>query len=139
MRSIADILEEKEVEVYNILKMTFDQWLKLRTGFNESELRAVLNSPERLAVQHYDFERADSVINIYRRKFKREMDCYASQGLDYTYLEWLDVFEQTTPNAFHEMCENTGMTKKEEDFAVWYLRHKYEDFTIGATNPFENN
>lgn len=121
----------------NILRMTFDQWLKLRTGYNEKELRDAYNRPECLAVQHYNYERADRVIEMYKAKFKHERDCYASQGLDLTYVEWLQVFHNHTPFTFHEMCENTGMTKKEEDFAVRYLRYKYEEFAIEAKNPFK--
>jgi hypothetical protein len=120
--------------------MTFDGWLKHTFGVTETELREMLDSPERLALLHYDeSQSADKVLDIYRKEYRHECDCYASQGIDLTYLEWLEVFKQTTPYKFHDMCVGTGMTRKEEDYAVWYLRRQYEDFIMGTANPFINN
>jgi hypothetical protein len=120
----------------NILKMSFDQWLVWRCGMTEQELRNKLNDPKRLARCHYTTEYADAYIECYRRKYRRETDCYASRGLDYTFVEWLEVFKGHTLESLKGLWEFTGMTKKEEETAWRYLHRHYEEFRLDAENPF---
>jgi hypothetical protein len=123
------------MEEKSILKMTFDEWLERRTGMNEAELRKALDAS--LPYLHYDAERVDAVIKKYRDKFRYEMDCYAAQNIELTFNEWLEVYERHTPASFHDMCVNTGMTKKEEEWAFAFLRDKYQRHQALALNPFE--
>lgn len=115
--------------------LPFDEWLFRRLGMTEKELRAALEKS--LPWYHYESERPDAVIACYRRKHREEMDIIASEGIDYTFREWMQVYVRHTPETFHEMCDGTGMTPREEARCMNYLIKKWKK-RREALNPFIN-
>ena len=92
--------------------LKFDEWLRNRCGMTEQEFRDRLEeSREYLRLVHNTcgVQSPDEVIAAYRRLHREETDIIASGGIDYTFREWLEVYEHHTPESFHHMCAGTGM------------------------------
>lgn len=117
---------------------TFDEWLVNRLGMAEQDFRRELE--KRLPYYHYEIERPDAVIVIYKRKYREENDIIASENIDLTFLEWLQVYEHHTPESFHKMCAGTGISSREETLCMNYLVSKWEQHNSLAAGscPFEN-
>lgn len=109
--------------------LKFDEWLRQRCGMTEQELRDRLEeSREYLRLVHNPcaMQSPGQVIAVYRRLYREEMDITASEGIDYTFPEWLLVYEHHTPESFHEMCAGTGMSPRQEAWCWNELRKKWE-------------
>lgn len=123
---------------------SFDEWLFNRFGMTECEFRTRLEEGrEILRLYHcrYDLPSPDSVLAVYRRKHREETDIIASENIDYTFLEWMEVYEHCTPEAFHKICEETGMNSRQEEWCMDYLIKKWEkrrEALITGSCPFEN-
>jgi hypothetical protein len=119
--------------------ITFDEWLLNRLGMTEQALRQKLE--KNLPYYHYRLEYPDAVIAQYKKKRQEEMDIIASEGIDLTFVEWLQVFEHHTPESFHCMCAGTGISTKEEKLFMDYLKKKWtqrRNALLTDKCPFEN-
>lgn len=118
----------------NILKMTFDQWLADRYGYDAAGYMAILEK----SYQYSPSPRytPEKVMSSMREEYRHEIDCYAAIPLELTFVEWLRIYERHTMESFHDMCAATGITPKEEGLALDYLRVKYEIHQINAGCPF---
>lgn len=123
---------------------TFDEWLVFRCGMTEQEFRKKLeDGREVLRLEHcrYDVPSADNVIAAYRRMHREEMDIIASENIDYSFPDWLQVYEHHTPESFHKMCADTGADAREESMWFKMLMRKWEkrhEQLIAGGVPFEN-
>lgn len=109
--------------------LKFDEWLRNRCGMTEQEFRDRLEeSREYLRLVHNTcgVQSPDEVIAAYRRLHREETDIIASGGIDYTFREWLEVYEHHTPESFHQMCAGTGMGARQEAWCWGELRKKWE-------------
>lgn len=104
---------------------TFDEWLVNRLGMTEQDFRRELE--KHLPYYNYEMERPDAVIAIYKRKYREEMDIIASENIDLTFLEWLQVYKHHTPATFHEMCVGTGVSSREETLFMETLKRQWEE------------
>ncbi|MCM1561838.1 MAG: hypothetical protein NC123_20245 [Butyrivibrio sp.] len=117
---------------------TFDEWLVNRMDMTEQELRNALE--KNLPYYHYELERPDAVIACYKRKYREETDILASENIDLTFLEWLQIYKHHTPASFHEMCAGTGVSPREETIWMDSLKRQWEERHerfISDSNPFE--
>ena len=123
---------------------TFDEWLFNRTGMTEQVfLNRLGEGMEVLRLEHcrYDLPSPESVLAVYRRKHREETDITASENIDYTFMEWLEVYEHHTPETFHDMCAGTGVSPGQEKCWMEFLRKKWEkrhEALITGNNPFKN-
>ena len=118
---------------------TFDEWLINRLGMTEQELRRALE--KNLPYYNYEIERPDAVIACYKKKYREEKDIIASENIDFTFLEWMQVYEHHTPATFHEMCIGTGISSREETLFMDYLKKKYKqrrELLLFDNCPFKN-
>ena len=118
---------------------SFDEWLVNRLGMTEQIFRYELE--KRLPYYNYEIERPDAVIAIYKKKYREEIDIIASENIDLTFLEWMQIYEHHTPATFHEMCVGTGMSSREETLYMDCLKRKWKqrhEMLISEHCPFEN-
>ena len=109
--------------------LRFDEWLRNRCGMMEQEFRDRLEESReylRLVRSPCTMQPPDQVIAVYRRMHREEMDIIASEGIDYTFEEWLGVYEHHTPESFHSMCAGTGMSVRQEEWCHDELVKKWE-------------
>lgn len=104
---------------------TFDEWLVNRLGMAEQDFRRELE--KRLPYYNYEMERPDAVIAIYKRKYREEKDIIASENIDLTFLEWLQIYKHHTPATFHDMCVGTGVSSREETLFMETLKRQWEE------------
>ena len=118
---------------------TFDEWLFNRLDMTEQELRCALE--KNLPYYNYEIERPDAVIACYKKKYREEKDIIASENIDLTFLEWMQIYEHHTPATFHEMCIGTGISSREETLFMDYLKKKYKqrcESLLFDNCPFKN-
>lgn len=109
---------------------TFDEWLVNRLGMTEQDFRRELE--KRLPYYNYEIERPDAVIAIYKRKYREEKDIIASENIELTFLEWLQVYKHHTPATFHDMCVGTGVSSREETLFMETLKRQWEELQARA-------
>lgn len=109
---------------------TFDEWLVNRLGMAEQDFRRELE--KRLPYYNYELERPDAVIAIYKRKYREEKDIIASENIELTFLEWLQVYKHHTPATFHDMCVGTGVSSREETLFMETLKRQWEELQARA-------
>lgn len=109
---------------------TFDEWLVNRLGMAEQDFRRELE--KRLPYYNYELERPDAVIAIYKRKYREEKDIIASENIELTFLEWLQVYKHHTPATFHDMCVGTGVSSREETLFMETLKRQWEEHQARA-------
>lgn len=109
---------------------TFDEWLVNRLGMTERDFRRELE--KHLPYYNYEIERPDAVIAIYKRKYREESDIVASENIDLTFLEWLQVYRHHTPTTFHDMCVSTGVSSREETLFMETLKRQWEEHQARA-------
>lgn len=109
---------------------TFDEWLVNRLGMTEQDFRRELE--KHLPYYNYEIERPDAVIAIYKRKYREEKDIIASENIELTFLEWLQVYKHHTPATFHDMCVGTGVSSREETLFMETLKRQWEEHQARA-------
>ena len=116
--------------------ISFDEWFVSRFGMSPEQYKQYLNGF--LPYMHYAAERPEAIIECYRKKYMAEIDRSILDTMQLTYEEFLKSYYKLDVNKFHELCDQTGTSKRDEAIALdWFHRRYFEHNEIlGLECPF---